>query len=133
MKDLSAGSIALIVAAGLVLGTFPVYGCPTVLCLLATLVFRVNAPALHLVNQLVSPLQIVMVIPFARLGGRVLPTSGRVSTSILSQVGELTLHAIAGWFCLALPLGILLYLVLWSCFVRRRRRTALHQMEGPAE
>ena len=66
IRDLSAENIALILAVGLVLGTFPVYGCPTLLCVLASLVLRVNFPALQVVNQLTLPLQIAMLVPLAR-------------------------------------------------------------------
>src|ERR1700674_5443840 len=60
--DFSDGPLAV----GLVLGTFPVYGCPTLLCVLASLVLRVNLPALQVVNQLTLPLQIAMLMPLAR-------------------------------------------------------------------
>ena len=116
---------------GLVLGIFPVYGCPTVLCVLAALVFRLNAPALHLVNQLSSPLQLTLLIPFARLGERILGSRGMVSGGILSRFSEFTLQAIAGWLCIAGPLGILLYVVLSSA-LRRRRPACFNQLESTA-
>ena len=62
-RDLSAENIALILAVGLVLGTFPVYGCATFLCVLASLVLRVNFPALQVVNQLCFPLQLALLMP----------------------------------------------------------------------
>lgn len=129
--NLSGESLAIILAVGLVLGTFPIYGGPTVLCLLAVLVFRLNAPALHLVNQLVCPLQLLLLIPFARLGARILGPPGTVSHSILHRFGELTLQAVAGWLCASVPLGILLYVVL-SYTLRRRRRPRFNELENPA-
>jgi uncharacterized protein (DUF2062 family) len=131
LQSLSGDSIAIILAVGLVLGIFPVYGCPTVLCLLAALVFRLNAPALQLVNQLSSPLQLTMLIPLARLGERILGSRGTVPNGVLSRLSEFTLQAVAGWLCIAGPLGILLYVVL-SCALRRRRPTSLNQLESPA-
>jgi uncharacterized protein (DUF2062 family) len=116
---------------GLVLGTFPVYGCPTVLCLLAALSLRLNAPALQLVNQLFSPVQLALLIPFARLGERILGTPAAASNSILSRFGELTLQAIAGWLCISVPLGILLYFVV-SRTLRRCRPLPFHQLGSPA-
>ena len=130
--NLSGDSIAIILAVGLVLGTFPIYGGPTVLCLLAVLVFRLNAPALHLVNQLACPLQLLLLIPFARLGARILGPPGAVSHSILHRFGELTLQAVAGWLCASVPLGILLYVVL-SYTLRRRRRLCFNGAESPAQ
>jgi uncharacterized protein (DUF2062 family) len=131
LQCLSGDSIAILLAVGLVLGIFPVYGCPTVLCLLVALVFRLNAPALHLVNQLSSPLQLTLLIPFARLGERILRSRGAVPGGMLSRFGEFTLQAVAGWLCIAAPLGILLYVVL-SYALRRCRPAPLDQLESPA-
>ena len=131
LQGLSGDSIAIIMAVGLVLGTFPVYGCPTVLCLLAALALRLNSPALQLVNQLSSPLQLALLIPFARLGERILSTPATASNSILSRFRELTLQAIAGWLCISLPLGILVYFVV-SRTLRRCRPLRFHQLESPA-
>ena len=98
LQCLSGDSIAILLAVGIVLGTFPVYGCSTVLCLLAALVFRLNAPGSHLVNQVSSPLQLMLLIPFARLGERILGSHGTAPDGILSRFSEFTLQAVAGWF-----------------------------------
>jgi hypothetical protein len=131
LQCLSGDSIAILLATGLVLGIFPVYGCAAFLCLLAALVFRLNAPLLQLVNQLATPLQLMLLVPFARLGERVLGSHGTVPNGILSRFSEFTLQAVAGWFCVAGPLGILLYVVL-SCALRRRRPACLSELESPA-
>lgn len=131
VQGLSGSSIAILLAVGLVLGTFPVYGCPTVFCLLAALAFRLNAPALQLVNQLASPLQLALWIPFVKVGEHVLGTPAAAPGNILARAGELTLQAVAGWVCIALPLGVLLYSVL-SCALRCRRPARFDPVESPA-
>lgn len=131
VHGLSGDSIAIVLAVGLVLGTFPVYGCPTVFCLLAALAFRLNAPALQLVNQLSSPLQVALLVPFARLGERVLGSPAPVSGTILSRFSQLTMQAIAGWLCISVPLGVLVYFVV-SQALRRRRPAYFHQLESAA-
>ena len=131
LQSTSGDSIAIILAVGLVLGTFPVYGCPTVFCLLAAIALRLNAPALQLVNQLSYPLQLALLIPFARLGERIVASPATASHSILSRFSEFTIHAIAGWLCISVPLGILLYFVV-SQTLRRRRTARFHQLESPA-
>jgi uncharacterized protein (DUF2062 family) len=131
LQCLSGDSIAILLAAGLVLGIFPVYGCPTFLCLLAALVFRLNAPVLQLVNQLSTPLQLTLLVPFARLGERILGSHGTVPNGILCRFSEFTLQAVAGWLCVAGPLGILLFVGL-SCALRRRRPASLNQLQSPA-
>jgi uncharacterized protein (DUF2062 family) len=131
LQSTSGDSLAIILAVGLVLGTFPVYGCPTVLCLLAAIALRLNAPALQLVNQLSSPLQLALLIPFARLGERIVASPATASHSILSRFSEFTIHAIAGWLCISVPLGILLYFAV-SQTLRRRETARFHQLESPA-
>ena len=117
-RDLSAENIALILAVGLVLGTFPVYGCATLLCVLASLVLRVNFPALQVVNQLCFPLQLALLMPLARLGSLIVAPSSGLATTIAGRLGAAVLQAIAGWFCVCIPLGLLLYVILISLLRR---------------
>ena len=118
MEGLSAETVALIVVVGLVLGTFPVFGCPTLLCLGVAILFRINFPALQLVNQISSPLQLALIIPLARMGSRfvVVPESW--------SLGTVALQAIAGWFCVCVPLGFAVYFPLVYA-LRRQRRLAV--------
>ena len=103
-EGLSAESAALALAVGVVLGTFPIYGCPTILCALASLLFGVNLPAVQLVNQLVTPLWWALLVPFVRLGARIVP----VEHWLLAPA----LQAVAGWACVSGPLGVLVYFAL---------------------
>jgi uncharacterized protein (DUF2062 family) len=131
MQGLSGDSIAVVLAVGFVLGTFPVYGCPTVFCLVAALVFRLNAPALQVVNQLSSPLQLALLIPFVGMGERILGSPAARPDGILSRFSQLTLQAIAGWFLIAVPLGVLLYIIV-SYGLRRLRPACFNGLESPA-
>ena len=114
VAGLSAESIVVIVATGLVLGVFPVYGCPTLLCMLAALVFRINLPAIQLVNQVCSPLQLALWIPLNRIGALIL--RGSAAWDLTDAV----LAAVVGWFCVCIPFGMVLYWVL--AFALRRAR-----------
>ena len=118
VRDLSPEEVALILAAGLVLGIFPMCGVPTILCLLASLVTRMNFPALQIVNQLSWPLQVAMLVPFARLGSKIIIPSNEFSTTMAGKLGTAALQAVAGWFCICIPLGLLLYFSL-LCILRR--------------
>ncbi|MBA0084529.1 MAG: DUF2062 domain-containing protein, partial [Acidobacteria bacterium Pan2503] len=106
VAGLSAESIVVIVATGLVLGVFPVYGFPTLLCLLAALVFRINLPAIQLVNQVCSPLQLALWIPLNRIGALIL--GGSAGWDLTDAVRA----AVVGWFCVCVPFGLVLYWVL---------------------
>jgi uncharacterized protein (DUF2062 family) len=123
-EGVTADTIALSVALGLVFGIFPVYGCPTLLCAAAALILRLNAPAIQFVNYLTSPLQLALFIPFNRVGERLFPSHAAAPepgfAGIVSSLSTTATHAIVGWFCLCAPLGIFLYLTLG--YVLRRCR-----------
>ena len=118
LRDLSPENAALLLTIGLVLGIFPVYGLPTILCILASLVARVNFAALQIVNQLSWPLQIAMLVPFARLGSRIIAPSTGFATTIAGKFGVAVLQAVTGWVCVCIPLGLVLYFSL-VCILRR--------------
>src|ERR1700679_4030488 len=68
VRELSPQQVALLVSVGLVLGVFPIVGCPTVLCLLAAFGLRLNPAALQVINNLSSPLQLALLLPLGRAG-----------------------------------------------------------------
>lgn len=113
-QGMSDETIALSIALGVVLGVFPVFGCPTIFCALAALALGLNLPAIQAVNYLAYPLQIILLAPFICLGRWMFRfTPG--STSLLTA----GLHAIVAWFCVCVPAGLLLYML--TCAVLRRR------------
>lgn len=114
---LSAERAALALAVGLVLGTFPIYGLPTILCALASVMFGVNLAAVQVVNQLVTPLWWAMLVPFAKLGAHVAP----VKHWFLAPA----MHVIAGWFCVAVPAGVILYFAASAALGRFKRGAAI--------
>jgi uncharacterized protein (DUF2062 family) len=128
----------LCIAIGLALGIFPALGSTTLLCFLAALLFRLNLPAIQLVNYLVYPLQLVLLLPFIR-AGEFLFHSARLPLS-LSQIATMfkasawqttkilwlsTVHAIVVWALIA-PLAIyVLYLALAPLLRKVASQTAL--------
>src|SRR6187401_1057859 len=62
--------LALCLALGTTFGLIPVLGVSTWLCALAALLLGLNMPAIQLVNYLLSPLQLILIIPLLRLGER---------------------------------------------------------------
>ena len=122
IAELSPEAIALIFALGLVLGVFPVFGLPTLLCAGAALVFRLNLPAIQLVNQVCSPLQYALLIPLGRAGARILSAETVVRGAAIANLVNMARNAIVGWACLCVPMGFLIYLAL--AFTLRRRQHA---------
>lgn len=127
--------IALSIVFGVTLGVFPVLGSTTALCALAALAFRLNLPAIQIVNYFVYPLQITLLIPFFRLGEKLfgaqhLPLSvpqiyAMIHASVTGAIRTLwttTWHAIVVWCLLAPVAAIVLYLILAPLLRRVARR-----------
>jgi uncharacterized protein (DUF2062 family) len=68
LQGLAPDQIALTLAVGLLFAIFPIIGATTVFCTIAALVLRLNMPLIQTVNHLSAPLQLVLIIPFIRLG-----------------------------------------------------------------
>ena len=121
LDELTPHAAATLLALGFVLGTFPMYGLPTGLCLAAAFILRRNAATLQLVNQAASPLQALLFIPFLRIGEGLLGRSLSAG-SPAARLTACTTRAVAGWFCLALPLGVILYFLCVHLLRRRPRQ-----------
>jgi uncharacterized protein (DUF2062 family) len=65
---ISPERLALCIGLGIALGLAPALGTTTLLCTLAAFLFRLNLPAIQLVNYFVYPLQLALLIPFIRAG-----------------------------------------------------------------
>ena len=65
---LSPRRLALCVAIAIVVGNIPILGVSTILCALIALIFRLNLPAIQLVQAAMAPTQLLLLIPFMRLG-----------------------------------------------------------------
>lgn len=110
--------ISLSIAFGLTVGIFPALGWTTLLCFVAALLFRLNLPAVQLVNYFIYPLQLILLIPFIR-AGEILFHSAQMALSASQMLALIkshpmdaikllwvsTLHAVAAWALVA-PLAI---------------------------
>lgn len=128
IAGLSPETIALICVLGLVLGVFPVFGLPTLLCAAAAIAFRVNLPAIQLVNQISAPLQYALLLPLGRAGARI--TGIGFSGTMVEKLANGARNAIVGWACFCVPAGLLLYLIL-AFALRLRRQACFHRLENP--
>jgi Uncharacterized protein conserved in bacteria (DUF2062) len=119
--DSLSDDIAITLAIGLVLGTFPVYGVPTLLCVTAARALRLNPVALLAVNQFVTPVQLALLVPYARVGWHI---SVSPAAPVLYKLAATGLQAITGWCLVGVPAGILIHFALLYV-VRRARRAQL--------
>jgi uncharacterized protein (DUF2062 family) len=113
-QGISPRRLALTLALGFAIGCFPVVGIPTALCALLALALRLNLPAIQAANYLVMPLQLVLIVPFVRLGGWLLASGPNQVTkaggllhgspiNVLFGLGGLAGHAMLAWLVLAVP------------------------------
>jgi len=127
--------IALTIALGIILGVTPVLGSTVLLCTFAAVVFRLNLPAIQLVNGAVYPLQFILLIPFYRLGACMFRADastislGGVTAVIREGVGHairtlwvVTMHALLAWLVLGIVALAILYAVLVPLLRRLWRR-----------
>ena len=106
----SMEKLAVSLALGAVLGVFPVLGVPTFLCGAVAAVWRLNFPALQLMNYVVFPLQIALLLPFTRFGRALFGVSHHLRG--LAGLMAMAFHTAAAWLCFAVPAGLFLYLAL---------------------
>jgi len=67
-QGITPHKLALSLAAGFVLGAFPLIGPVTPLCVLVAFIFRLNHVAIQTANYAAYPVQIALLIPFYRMG-----------------------------------------------------------------
>lgn len=119
--------ISLTIALGLSLGIFPILGATTSLCAIAGICLKLNQPVIQLVNYLVSPLQLMLIFVFVRIGEWLL-RAPHVSFSLpelfrkfhespvnfFREFGLTGLHGIIAWLIIAPFVAASLYLILLS-------------------
>ena len=124
-QGITPEKIALSLAFGIVLGIFPVLGSTTILCAAAALIFRLNLPAIQLVNYLIYPLQLFFLLPFIRLGEmlfRAAPLQLSLAQMLAMARADLPhavstlwlagVHAMSAWLLIGPPAILLLYFLL---------------------
>lgn len=126
-QGISPRRLALTLAIGFAVGCIPVVGVPTLLCGVLALTFRLNLPAIQAANYLVMPLQLVLMVPFVRLGQRLLPSlTGFAPASVVqlpsmhwaASLSGLAGQALLAWLLVAAPSVLLLTLAL-TPFLKR--------------
>jgi len=117
-QGITPEKIALTIALGVVLGTFPILGSTMILCGLAAIVFKLNQPVIQLVNYFTYPVQLALLIPFYRAGETLfgkahIPLSisllfrrfGADAWQFLKDFGVIAVEGIVVW-CLIAPAAL---------------------------
>jgi uncharacterized protein (DUF2062 family) len=134
-QGVTPSSLALCVSIGIVIGNIPILGVSTILCAIIALVFRLNLPAIQFAQAAMAPTQLLLIIPFVRLGEWILHAP-RQSVSIkeglaLIQQGvwhavivlwDAILHAGFAWILVAPFCTYLFYRLLTPLFAKAAGR-----------
>src|ERR1700733_14471812 len=128
-QGISPQRLALCVAIAVVVGNIPILGVSTILCAFIALIFRLNLPAIQLVQAAMAPTQILLIIPFVRLGEWILrlppqPVSIKEALALMAQgagyaivaLWDSILHAGLAWVIVAPFIVFLFYKVLTPVF-----------------
>ncbi len=120
-QGMSPRRLALTLALGLAIGCIPVVGIPTLVCAALALTLRLNLPAIQAANYAVMPLQLILIVPFIKLGGWLMagsnkaagaPMLHRSAMGVLTQMGGFAGQALLAWLVIAVPAVFLMTLML---------------------
>ena len=140
-QGLAPEALALTVALGVAAGLVPFLGAITTVAGLLALRLRLNMAAIQLISHLMTPLQLLLLVPLLRQGARLLGNAQEQDLS-LAQVRHLfaadwraALHllwraelgALVLWLLASVPLVAVLYFALRPLF----RRLAANRGVGP--
>jgi hypothetical protein len=140
MQGISPRRLAFTLSVGFVLGCIPVVGVPTGLCVVVALLLRLNQPAIQAANYAAMPFQVALIVPFARLGGKLAPHAAQPALNLtgltsalahspiqlvmhssgtfLGQLGIFAAQALLAWLLLAVPMALVMTIMLTGVFRR---------------
>jgi uncharacterized protein (DUF2062 family) len=135
-QGMTPTKLAITIAVGFCIGCFPLLGVTTALCILVAFIFRMNQAAIQVGNYLAFPLQLLLTIPFLRLGEIIfhsapLPLAPNRVLSMARTDPDQTArafvagqgHAIIAWALIA-PIAALLITVLLIPLFRSLMRSS---------
>ncbi|GAA4365370.1 hypothetical protein GCM10023185_35580 [Hymenobacter saemangeumensis] len=88
-QGLSPEQLALTFAVGIVVGLIPVLGAITTVAALLALRLRLNVAAMQVISHMMTPLQLLLIVPLLRWGARLFGAT---------EKSELTVHSIKQLF-----------------------------------
>jgi uncharacterized protein (DUF2062 family) len=134
-QGVSPEKLALTIALGAVLGYFPVLGVTTFACVVISLSFRLNLPAMLLANYSMYPVQFLLLIPLLRLGEFIfqvepIPLNLTYIADLFANdfflairlFGLSLLRATVAWVLVSLPAILLLFIILKWIFKKTKKK-----------
>jgi uncharacterized protein (DUF2062 family) len=125
-QGITPRKLAITCAFGAVISIFPIFGTTTLLCFGIAIALRLNIAIIQLVNYLFAPVQIILILPFIKIGTDLFglnpfPYSSEQLVDLFKNdfwmlVREAGLALLAGvgmWLLFSIPL---FFLVFYLCF-----------------
>jgi len=129
---LAPGSLALTAGLGVAFGLAPTFGITTLVSTAVALRFKLNVAAMQLVCHVLSPLQLLLFLPFLRWGATLLGQGREVAHLSMDQIKHMVkvngwghvlhllwraeLGALMIWAIAAVPVVLVLYVGLRPLF-----------------
>ncbi len=130
-QGITAKELALACAVSLAISVNPFIGTTTLLCLLAGKVFRLNHVVMQIINYFSYPLQIVLIIPWIRLGEKLTGAEAQVIeiaqmqaefsqsfVGFVTKFFQMGAYAFLGWLVVIPAATWLVYQILFLIFKR---------------
>lgn len=119
--------ISVGIALAMTISVFPIFFLPAMICLVTALLLRLNQPIMQTINYIAGPIQVLLFLPFMRLGEKVFgldryPLTLEQLRNILElSFGQIILQlclpigrAMAGWLIVAPAIFMIGYLLFHS-------------------
>lgn len=115
--------LSLAITLGIIFGVFPFIGVTTIILTVIALTFNLNMVIIQLSNYVVYPLQLVLYLPFIKMGkflgnrpaisaNQVLETMKADWIDGIEKLWVIHLWAILSWAIIAIPVSYLIYRLL---------------------
>lgn len=128
-QGLSPKMLALSISAGVFIGLIPAIGLTTVLMTWISIWLKLNLPIAIFLTLLLSPVQVILFIPFVRIGEWIYnieksflsysEIKAAFDSSIFTVFSKLSweiMYGLTGWILVALPISFTLYFILRLVF-----------------
>lgn len=128
-EGITPHKLSLSVVMGIAFGLIPVFGLTTMFCLLAAFIFKLNKPAVLLINFAIYPLQLILYVPFIHTGELIfgyVPIDLDIYRLIdmfrddwllaLNQIWFHNLLGIFAWIIILTPVSFFIYYLLRPVF-----------------
>ena len=120
---LTPQKLAQTLSIGCALGILPLLWGTTLICLLVAHILKLNHVVLQTLNYLFYPLQLVLLVPFFKLGAWLFPWGPPLPAQLfatlidrpltsLHLLGWITFKSLAAWMVTVVPVMMLGYLIL---------------------